>query len=437
MYTFSSKLKLASIILMVVGVLGIGLGFMTTSNQTHESAEMVHESHAKVAAESTVNHVNKSEISSEHKEVALHEAENRPWSALYIAMFYFLMLAICVMVFYAIQIASQAGWSIVLFRVMEGITAYILPGSLLLLGFLIITAMGGNHLFSWMNPELYNPKREHYDAILAGKSGYLNIPFWLIRAFFYVLIWNGYRFFTRRNSIKLDKTNDLAYYKRSFKATIIFLLLFFVTESTMSWDWIMSITPHWYSTLFAWYIFASFIVSAIAVITIITVYLRHKGFLPHVNDSHLHDLATYMFGFSIFWTYLWFAQFLLQWYANIPEEATYFVPRLLGTYQPLFIGMLITNFVLPILLLMDSDYKRIPFFIVLTSIIILIGHYVDLFIMIEPSTIGNNWSFGIPEISSMLFFAGLFIYVVFNALTKVPLHAKGNPFMKESEIYHY
>jgi len=289
----------------------------------------------------------------------------------------------------------------------------------------------------WLDSNKYPSKYSNYDAILAGKSGYLNIPFWLIRAFFYVLIWNGYRFFTRRNSIKLDKTNDLAYYKRSFKATIFFLILFFITESTMSWDWIMSITPHWYSTLFAWYIFSSFIVSAVAVIAIITVYLRHKGFLPKVNDSHLHDLSTYMFGFSIFWTYLWFAQFLLQWYANIPEEATYFVPRLLGTYQPLFMGMLITNFVLPILLLMDSDYKRIPFFIILTAIIILIGHYVDLFIMIEPSTIGNNWSFGIPEISSMLFFAGLFIYVVFNALTKVPLHAKGNPFMKESEIYHY
>jgi len=221
------------------------------------------------------------------------------------------------------------------------------------------------------------------------------------------------------------------------KASIFFLLFFVVSESMMSWDWLMSLTPHWQSTLFGWYVFSSLIVSAITVIAMVTIYLRAKGFLPHVNDSHLHDLAKFMFGFSIFWTYLWFSQFMLIWYANMPEETTYFTPRLLGTYQLPFMGMVVLNFVFPILVLMNSDYKRIPWFIILTGVIILLGHYIDVYVMISPATVGNHWQVGIPEISAILFFLGVFIYVVFNALTKAPLHAKGNPFMKESEHYHY
>jgi hypothetical protein len=178
-------------------------------------------------------------------------------------------------------------------------------------------------------------------------------------------------------------------------------------------------------------------VSGITVIAMVTIYLRAKGFLPKVNDSHLHDLAKFMFGFSIFWTYLWFSQFMLIWYANMPEETAYFEPRLLGPYQLLFIGMLLSNFVFPILVLMNSDYKRIPWFIISTGIIILIGHYVDVFVIISPATVGNHWVIGIPEIASVLFFLGLFIYIVFTALTKESLEVKGNPFLTESEHYHY
>jgi len=144
-----------------------------------------------------------------------------------------------------------------------------------------------------------------------------------------------------------------------------------------------------------------------------------------------------MFGFSIFWAYFWFDQFMLQWYANLPEEAAYFFPRLIGSYQLPFIGMVVMNFVFPILILMNSDYKRVPWFVVSAGVIILIGHYVDIFQLISPATVGDSWTIGIPELSSLAFFLGIFIFVIFNALTKVSLQAKGNPFMKESEIYHY
>jgi len=204
----------------------------------------------------------------------------------------------------------------------------------------------------------------------------------------------------------------------------------------MAWDWFMSMTPHWYSTLFAWYVFATMFVSAITTIALVTIFLKGKGFLPFVNDSHLHDLAKFIFAFSIFWTYLWFGQFMLIWYANIPEEVTYFIIRI-QEYNLLFWSMLVLNFVFPILILMNSDYKRIPWFVVMAGVLLLVGHYIDVFLLVMPSTVGAHWSFGITEIASICFFLGLFVFVVGTGLGKVPLRPKGNPFIKESENYHY
>ncbi|MDX1470484.1 MAG: quinol:cytochrome C oxidoreductase, partial [Flavobacteriaceae bacterium] len=169
---------------------------------------------------------------------------------------------------------------------------------------------------------------------------------------------------------------------------------------------------------------------------LLTMYLRAKGLLPLINDSHLHDLAKFMFAFSIFWTYLWFSQFMLIWYANIPEEAVYFITRFTDYKLP-FLGMLVLNFIFPLLLLMNADYKRIPWFVVMTGLVILFGHYIDVFNMIMPATVGDRWYIGIPEISSVLLFGGLFIFIVFTALTKAPLTMKRNPFIKESEHFHF
>ena len=204
----------------------------------------------------------------------------------------------------------------------------------------------------------------------------------------------------------------------------------------MSWDWIMSVDPHWFSTLFGWYVFASMFVSGITVISLITIYLKSKGYLEFVNANHLHDVAKFMFAISIFWTYLWFSQFMLIWYSNIPEEVTYFITRI-QDYRLPFFGMVVLNFLFPVLMLMNADYKRIPWFIVMTGIVILFGHYIDVFNMIMPATVGDRWYIGIPEISAVLLFAGLFIFIVFSALAKAPLLAKGNPFIKESEDFHY
>ncbi|MBE0423921.1 MAG: quinol:cytochrome C oxidoreductase [Lutibacter sp.] len=436
MYTFSSKLKTLSLALMIIGLLGVGYGFLSAPASVDEVKVLLQESHnahGEVAV--TVDHAvagsdDVAQSEEAHAEHVYHLLKNKPWSALYVALFFFFMISLGTLAFYAIQHVSQAGWSIVLFRVMEGITAYLPIGGVLLFVFFVLSATQ-NHLFTWMDPEVVAN-----DMLIQNKAGYLNVPFFLIRAAIYIIIWVLYRNYARKMTIAQDASTDLSNYRKLFKSSAAFLVFFLVTESMMSWDWIMSLDPHWYSTLFGWYVFASMIVSAITTIALVSIYLKGKGYLEFVNNSHLHDLAKFMFGFSIFWSYLWFSQFMLIWYANIPEEVTYFVTRF-NDYKVPFLGMVVLNFVFPLLILMNSDFKRVPWFIVTAGIIILIGHYIDIFVMIMPATVGDQWFIGISEISSVLLVLGIFIYVVFNAMTKAPLLAKGSPFIKESEHFHY
>lgn len=442
MYTFSNRLKIASFILMAVGLLGIGVGFMSAPSTVEEAKAMIAshddghgDAHA-VEATGAVSDTHGEEAHDEshdaaHDEHVLHQLQNKPWAALYVAAFFFFMIALGVLAFYAIQRASQAGWAPLLFRVMEGITAYLVPGGIIVFVILVLSVLHMNHLFVWMDAEVVAN-----DKLLQGKAGFLNPTFFLVRAAIFLGGWILYREYSRKLSLKQDESNDNSNFKLNFRISAAFLVFYLITESMMSWDWIMSVDPHWFSTLFGWYVFASMIVSGITVIAMVTIYLKSKGYLQDVNDSHIHDLGKYMFGFSVFWTYLWFSQFMLIWYSNIPEEVTYFVTRI-EDYNLPFFGMVAMNFVLPLLLLMNSDYKRINWFIVMTGIIILAGHYIDIFNMIMPSTVGDQWSIGIPEIGAVLFFAGLFIFWVFRALTKAPLQPKRNPFIEESKHFHY
>ena len=367
-----------------------------------------------------------------HAEHIQHQLANRPWSALYVAAFFFFMISLGVLAFYAVQFAAQAGWSPLLLRVMEGITAYMLPGALIVLTIALASGIIGHYnIFVWMDPEVVA-----HDELIQGKSGYLNLAWFAIRGLIFIGGWYLYRHFSRKYSIAQDKADDNKYFVKTFRISAGFLVFFLYTESMMSWDWIMSVDPHWFSTLFGWYILAGMMVCGITVISMVTIYLKSLGLLPKVNDSHIHDLAKFMFGFSIFWTYLWFSQFMLIWYSNIPEEVTYFITRF-QDYQLPFLGMVVMNFVFPLLILMNSDYKRIPWFVLMAGIVILCGHYVDVFNMIMPATVGDQWYIGIPEISSVLLFGGLFIFIVFTALTKAPLEPKRHPLIKESEHFHY
>jgi hypothetical protein len=475
MYTFSSKLKSVAIALMIIGFIGVAYGFYASNKDFAEVETMLageshgDDSHADdaahsdgnaSAAHSTADHADKAtthevEAHNGHGEVGghgakeghghaevdehtkhvnhvMHAMHKRPWAALYVAAFFFFMIALGVLAFYALQYASQAGWSPLLLRVMEGITAYMMPGAVIVLSIALLSGLIGHYgIFIWMDPEVVAE-----DKLIQGKSGWLNITWFGIRGFIFIAGWYAYRYFSRKFSVAQDAADDNKNFIKTFRISAAFLVFFLYTESMMSWDWIMSVDPHWFSTLFGWYVLAGMMVCGITVIAMITIYLKSRGYLPKVNDSHIHDLAKFMFGFSIFWTYLWFSQFMLIWYSNIPEEVTYFVTRFQDYLVP-FLGMVAMNFVFPLLVLMNSDFKRIPWFVIMAGIVILCGHYIDVFNMIMPATVGDQWAIGIPEISAILLFAGLFIFVVFTALTKQPLEHKRNPFIKESEHFHY
>lgn len=430
--------------LMVLGILGMGVGFVTAPKTVEQVRAMVssHDNGHNVTQAAHTNeesgHMEGNQVSAHadghdaaHDEHVLHQLQNRPWAALYVAAFFFMMIALGTLAFYAVQRAAQAGWSPLLFRVMEGITAYLVPGGIIVFVILVCSVLHMNHLFVWMDSEVVA-----HDKLLLGKSGYLNPIFFLFRAAFFLGGWILYRELSRKFSLAQDSASDISNFKKNFRISAGFLVFYLVTESMMSWDWIMSVDPHWFSTLFGWYVFASMFVSGITVIAIITIYLKSKGYLAEVSDSHIHDLAKFMFGISIFWTYLWFSQFMLIWYSNIPEEVTYFVTRI-ADYKLPFFGMLAMNFIFPFLILMNSDFKRMNWFVIMAGIVILAGHYLDIFNMIMPATVGDQWYIGIPEISAVLFFAGLFVFWVFRAISKAPLQPKGNPFIEESKHFHY
>ncbi|PTX63853.1 quinol:cytochrome c oxidoreductase quinone-binding subunit 2 [Kordia periserrulae] len=475
MYTFSNRLRLFAIASFVVGAIMVALSFMNTPGTVEEMKAMhaAHDAHGHGASHGTETHdadktANHSDHKAEthggeshdnaHSETAHHatdgghhksqadidkhhldQLQNKPWAAVYVAAFFFMMIALGVLAFYAIQRAAQAGWSPLLFRVMEGIGAYIIPGTIIIIALIVLSfpSLHLNHLFHWMDPDLIDKTNElKYDKLTDGKSGWLNTTAFLVRAIIYSTIWIVYSILSRRFSVKQDNSNDNSNFKKNFRLAAVFLVLFLISESMMSWDWIMSFDHHWFSTLFGWYVFASMFVSGITVIALITIYLKSRGYLEYVNDSHLHDLAKFMFGISIFWTYLWFSQFMLIWYSNIPEEVTYFITRI-DDYTLPFFGMLGLNLIFPLLILMNSDFKRLNWIIVIAGIVILFGHYLDVFNMVMPATVGAQWSLGLAEVGAILLFLGLFIFVVFTTLTKAPLMAKRNPFIEESKHFHY
>ena len=459
MYTISKTLKLLPILFVVFGLIGLAVGFSSVPHSIEEVEQLLaedahhggghgeahattsHGDHGHNDAAHTAHHDDHGAAHAEdvhgdehqkHLEHVLHQLQNKPWAAVYVAAFFFFMISLGVLAFYAIQFAAQAGWSPVLFRVMEGITAYLLPGGVILLVLFALSGAHLNHLFVWMDPEVVA-----HDELIQGKSAWLNPTTFIIRAVLYLLGWNIYRHFAVKFSRKQDEEpQGNKWYKKSFKISAVFLVFFLYTESMMSWDWIMSFDPHWFSTLFGWYVFASMFVSGITVIALITVLLKSQGYMTYVNDSHMHDLAKFMFGLSIFWTYLWFSQFLLIWFSNIPEEVTYYIQRINDFKLPFF-GMLILNFLFPLLLLINSDYKRINWLVVLGGVVILFGHYIDVFNMVMPATVGASWSIGYIEVSAILLFLGVFMLVVFKALTKAPLENKGNPLLEESKHFHY
>ncbi|WP_235917394.1 quinol:cytochrome C oxidoreductase [Hymenobacter busanensis] len=349
---------------------------------------------------------------------------------------YFTGIAVVGTVFVAINYVAYAGWSIVVKRIAEAFSAWLLPGAIIML---VVFGVGliNHDIFHWTMPGIMDPKSENYDAVIAGKSGFLNLPFYVIRMVVYLAIWWFFSERLRKLSLEEDQMGGTGFWDKSINVSALFLVLFAVTSSMAAWDWVMSIDTHWFSTMFGWYVFASWWVSGIAAITLCAIFLKQAGYLPFLTSNHLHDLGKLMFGFSIFWTYVWFSQFMLIWYANLPEESVYFNQRLGGfdgKYTWLFFFNLIINFAFPFLVLMTRDAKRQMIMLKLATIAILIGHWLDFYLMIMPGTLKGDSGF-IIEIGVALIFLGAWLTLMTRRLSQASLLPVNHPFVDES-IHH-
>lgn len=490
MFEFSSKLKITAIVLVLLGVVSVGLSFLGGSehqgNGTHGEGHGAHaaaqeEGHTDAAQQEDSHgaqghgegaHNEAGHTEGQHAEAELeapssyhktgaranpendpvavhrgegapaqthHQAQNEPWANLLVNSFFFLAISAGALFFLAVQYAAQAGWTVVILRSLEAMAQFIwVPMVVILLIALSgVFHIGGNHLWHWLAEGITDPQSSHYDSIIAGKAPYLNGPFFIIRTLIYLVGWAGAAMLLRKLSLGLEKTG-IDYAKQWVKIrkwSVGFLAFFALTSTTGAWDFIMSIDTHWYSTLFGWYVFAGMFISALTALMMVVMYLKKQGYLQEVNPSHIHDMAKFMFAFSIFWTYLWFSQYMLIWYANKPEEATYYMIRFFE-FKGLLLTMLVMNFVFPILVLMSRDAKRNFGFIFTAGLIIIAGHWIDVFLMIYPGTVGASASISLINIGTFLGFLGLFILVVFRALSKAPLIPENHPMAVESKYHH-
>jgi len=366
-----------------------------------------------------------------------HTSAQRIWANMLVNSYFFLGIGLMGTLWMAIQYASEAGWSTGFKRVPEAVSQYLLVGGpiLLLVLFAGSHSLGLHHLYHWMDPELMNPESSHYDSIIAGKSAYLNEPFFYLRSVLYIVIWVAFTIYFRKASLKEDMEGGVSIHKKNYGYAAAFLVFYGVTSSTSSWDWIMSIDTHWFSTLFGWYNFSTFFVTGITMFALITIDLKRKGYMEHINEEHIQDLGKFMFGASVFWGYLWFSQFMLIWYANIPEEVTYFQDRW-ENYSFVWGLLPVLNLALPMLILMDKSAKRNSSIMTIAGVIIVCGHWLDVFQMVMPGTVKADWGIGVLEIGLFLGFLGLFLFVVHNALAKAPLVAKNHPYLDEAKHHH-
>ncbi len=298
---------------------------------------------------------------------------------------YFTGIAFMSMFFLAAQISAFAGWNSVMKRVWEAMSQFMWVG-IILMGVLVLGVWGHfHHLYHWNTPGITDPSNPIYDKIIAGKSGFLNPVWYTVGTVGFLAIWYFWAMKLRQASIAQDtmETGDFKYYKIQRKWASSFLPLGGFLSTVFIWQSIMSVDPHWYSTMFAWYSMISMWLGGLSMTVILIIMLKSRGYMSYVTINHLHNIGMFIFGISIFWTYLWFDQFMLIWYSNNGEETIYFNERM--THYPiLFWGNLLLNFVAPFLILMRNDTKRKFGTMFLVAVIVFFGHWWDFFYMIKP-----------------------------------------------------
>ncbi len=443
-FVFSPKAKRFAIIMMVLGLVFAGIGIATLKNgetashhteATHNAAG-THEEHATAATHEEHGNVPNEKFGPRAEFHNLEKpASTRIWANVLVAGIFFLMISLAALFWYAVQYVANAGWSVAIKRVPEAVMTFI-PVPLVLI--LIALFVDKNNIYHWSHYEHLHLKAGDagFDKILDGKSGFLNSTMLFAFPTILVTIWYILGRKLRSLSAKEDagQKGDVSFFKKSITFSAVFAVIFGFTISIIVWLLVMSVDAHWYSTIFGIYTFITHWVTSITIMALMILYIRKEGYLKLVTAEHMHDMGKFMFAFTVFWAYIWLSQYLLIWYAQIPEEMAYYQLRF-ENYKFNFLLNFFMCFCIPFLGLLMRSAKRNPLVMTIFGVIMIMGHYHDVWFMIFPGVFGPGMQIGFLEVGTFLLVGGFFIYWVFTALTKRGLVAINHPYLEES-VYH-
>lgn len=356
--------------------------------------------------------------------VGLFAAPDRAWLSLFQVGLALTGFGLAGILFVALQYATGAGWSVVIRRAAEALCGTLWVGGVLVLFVLLVRPS----LYEWTNPDVH---------LVGFKGFWLSRPFFLLRAVVYVGVWFVLSRAILVESRRQDDDGDPIHTRRNARLSVMFIVAFALTYCGASFDWIMSLEPEWFSTIFGVYNFAGCFSSGLALLCVFTVHLMQRGPLKGVvTGEHLHDLGKLLFAFSTFWMYIWFSQYMLIWYANIPEEAVYFTRRMSGAWGSLMLLNVFLNWVVPFLALMPTGTKRSPAILMKVALAVLAGRWLDLYMMLGPSLGSADAFFGVWEVAAIATLVGVTALAITSAFRRAAAIPLRDPYLQESLHHH-
>lgn len=360
--------------------------------------------------------------------IGLIKAQDNLWTSYLTSFFFFSCLGLGGLFFAAIQYVANAGWSVTVRRFAESMTSFIpvmVVGSLVLL-------LGMKHLYTWAQPDVVAK-----DHLLQLKTAYLNVPFFVVRMLVFGVGCLIFRHVLVGGSIAQDASGDENITRKNAAWGVGFLPFFALLFSFFSVDLLMSLLPYWYSTIFGVYCFAGLFQSFFAALTLIIIWVRRKGLVKgYVTEEHMHDVSKFMKAFTVFWAYIAFSQYMLIWYANIPEETEFFIMRAQNGWLPISLMLLVFRFIVPFIALLPKWAKRSESHLTVVSILILIMQYVDIYWLVYPNFNEGHFSFGLMEVAIFIGFFGIFFYGVNKFLAKNNIIPVKDPRLHEALGHH-
>jgi hypothetical protein len=349
----------------------------------------------------------------------------------YLLSYTFLIsIAVGALFLVALEYVTNADWSVPFRRIVE-----IFAGLIPFLAVLVIPLLFSMHdIYHWTHEEVVAQ-----DKILQGKEPYLNIPFFIIRVFVILGIWFLFYFILSRNSLKQDSTGDQKLTTINIRLSAVFIPIFAVTISVTAFDWLMSVDPHWFSTIFGVYYFSGTVIAVLAAVTIAAVYFKENGYLhKRITNDHLYSLGALMFVFVNFWAYIAFSQYMLIWYADLPEETLWFLQKWEGSWAFFSLFLIFIHFLVPYILLLSQPAKMDPKRLKIAAYILLFAHFFDLYWLVMPEMPGleNGYIFSWIDFVFPLAAIG-FVMIVFNMKAKKEnLIPVGDPKLKRGLDFH-